>query len=78
MHLPGRAMPQASWRRETHPAWLVVVCGVLLVSTTWAAVPFIEVPADGSDPGPEARTRYSKGIFDWAPAGRGAPCCAGG
>ena len=46
--------------------WLVVVCGVLLVSTTSAAVPFIEVPADGWDPGPEARKRYSKGIFDWA------------
>ncbi|MDX3934565.1 hypothetical protein [Stenotrophomonas sp.] len=46
--------------------WLVVVCGVLLVSTTWAAVPFIEVPANGWDPGLEARKRYSTGMYDWA------------
>ena len=46
--------------------WLIALCGVLLASTTWAAVPFIEVPADGRDPGPEARKRYSTGMYDWA------------
>ncbi|MHC9010076.1 M12 family metallo-peptidase [Stenotrophomonas rhizophila] len=46
--------------------WLIAVCGVLLASTAWAAVPFIEVPADGWDPGPEARKRYTGGMYDWA------------
>ncbi|QNR97173.1 hypothetical protein ICJ04_17120 [Stenotrophomonas sp. 169] len=44
---------------------LATLCGALLASKGWAAAPFIQVPNDSWDPGPDVRERYSGGMYDW-------------
>lgn len=53
---------------RTFSAALIALLGsfVLLGTQAKAAVPFIEIPADGWDPGPEVRKQYEVGIYDWA------------
>lgn len=44
---------------------MAVLCGLFLAPTTFAALPFIEVPTGGWDPGLEARKHYAGGMYDW-------------